>query len=82
MDSFDKAVQQMIEKQTPNAGGICKDGNCNGHVVQQVAALFHGQFFYSTPVCNVCERAYIFAQNVPKVGEESFLEILSQPMTI
>ncbi len=80
---FFKARKVFREENTPFLGNKCKAENCGGDVVREVSGWFNGAFLYRTAACRKCGRQYLHAgDDVPKVGEKEFIEMMNTPFTI
>lgn len=76
----DKCLQDLVEEQTSAPGYVCK--TCGGDVRRQVSGCFRGQFIYDSPECVKCGRVYLFAKLAPTSGEQEFLKMLGERITI
>jgi hypothetical protein len=76
-----RAASDFEKKHTPLPGNICY---CGGLVVRKADTLdlVRGKFYYGLPQCIKCNRMYLNAHDAPTCGEEEFIEIIFQPMTI
>jgi len=81
-EQLQRRAKRFVKSQTPLTGNICRSKKCRGRVVQKVTAMYCGAFYYSPATCEKCGRVYFAAGNVAKVGEQEFLEMLREPITI
>lgn len=78
-EALERVVQKYINDNTPVNGITC---HCGGELVSRVTGLFRGYFCYAMPCCRKCGRVYTLAENVATEGEDEFLKILREPITI
>ena len=73
-------IEEKIKEQTPRANNRCKKLRCKGEVVRRVQGRSRGRLFYGLPTCDTCNRMYLFAKDVRRVGGQEFLALLKIPL--
>ena len=77
-----EVVRHMIDDNTPKEGNRCKALQCDGEVVEKVVGFFRNQYTYDAPSCDKCNRFYLYAKNVRRVGHKEFRELMLEPVII